>query len=128
MVTPNQDLYPSEYRHAACLKRVFDYPDLPDLDLASKSKMPPTKIQISVLDVLPAVWAAQFVPVTATPRKAPRVSLNAGLCFLFKLYRKFIKLYIFSNFYHYQRNNLCDFSWINYVQKLYLRLHEKIPH
>ena len=57
-------------------RRTFDYSDLSEVDLAP---LPPTKIQISVLDVVPAVWSVHFVePKKDKIKKKPRPSLNHG--------------------------------------------------
>ena len=57
-------------------RRTFDYSDPSEAhDLAP---LPPTKIQISVLDVVPAIWSVHFAEKKEKIKKKPRPSLNHG--------------------------------------------------
>ena len=70
-------MYPENFQNILNERRTFEYCDMSESDLASRSALPPTKIQISVLDVVPAVWAQHFVEAKVETKKKKRVA-NTG--------------------------------------------------
>ena len=56
-------MYPDEFGSIQVDQRQFIKPDYndPNFNPITAPQYPPTKIQISVLDVVPAVWASEFI-------------------------------------------------------------------
>lgn len=81
-------MYPENFQNVLNERRTFEYCDMTESDLASRSALPPTKIQISVLDVVPAVWAQHFVETKIETKKKKRVA-NTGNFYTEKSYSCF---------------------------------------
>ena len=77
-------MYPDEFGSIQVDQRQFIKPDYndPNFNPITAPQYPPTKIQISVLDVVPAVWASEFVKPkqNSLKRKTVLVKLEQDRC------------------------------------------------
>jgi hypothetical protein len=77
MVQSAPNLYPRELQEIFGPSRSYDASYRMSI-LETAPRVPPTTLQISVLDIEPAVWAEAFVPKTPTPRRKPTQNQNTG--------------------------------------------------